>query len=247
MCAGPAKDRGSGSRSRTPPCSSAGHPAGESGHYDGLQDALALEGREQLHFSDFYGLALPPLYDGQRVCPVQLENVIDTPDALDDVDVLVLSYDSRSRWRPASITRSPDGSAAVAVCCTSATAPIRITRSAPGGPAATTPAPTTWPRRSARIATATASSRSVRAGFASFRPGRPASPNHRNAPPSWSRRSASWPKRAATPGSPPTGCRCSVVRTSSEPCWRRPAARMSSRAGTSICSTRSWASSGSGS
>jgi len=27
------------------------------------------------------------------VCPVQLENVIDTPDALDDVDVLVLSYE----------------------------------------------------------------------------------------------------------------------------------------------------------
>ena len=75
-------------------------PGGESGHYDGLQDALALEGREQLHFSDFYGLALPPLYDGQRVCPVQLENVIDTPDALDDVDVLVLSYEFQKPLSP---------------------------------------------------------------------------------------------------------------------------------------------------
>ncbi|MEV6286087.1 hypothetical protein [Kribbella sp. NPDC051770] len=75
-------------------------PGGESGHYDGLQDALALEGREQLHFSDFYGLALPPLYDGQQVCPVQLENVIDTPDALDDVDLLVLSYEFQKPLAP---------------------------------------------------------------------------------------------------------------------------------------------------
>jgi hypothetical protein len=75
-------------------------PGGESGHYDGLQDALALEGREQLHFSDFYGLALPPLYDGQRVCPVQLENLIDTPSALDDVDVLVLSYEFQKPLAP---------------------------------------------------------------------------------------------------------------------------------------------------
>jgi hypothetical protein len=73
---------------------------GEGGHYDGLQDALALEGREQLHFSDFYGLALPPLYEGQRVAPVQLENVIDTPDALDDVDVLVLSYEFQKPLAP---------------------------------------------------------------------------------------------------------------------------------------------------
>ncbi|GAA1519705.1 hypothetical protein [Kribbella lupini] len=71
-----------------------------SGQYDGLQDALALEGREQLHFSDFYGLALPPLYDGQQVCPVQLENVIDTPDALEDVDVLVLSYEFQKPVAP---------------------------------------------------------------------------------------------------------------------------------------------------
>ncbi|GAA3096365.1 hypothetical protein [Kribbella aluminosa] len=70
------------------------------GHYDGLQDALALEGREQLHFSDFYGLALPPLYEGQRVAPVQLENVIDTPDALDDTDVLVLSYEFQKPLAP---------------------------------------------------------------------------------------------------------------------------------------------------
>ncbi|MGC4938712.1 hypothetical protein [Kribbella sp. DT2] len=75
-------------------------PGGDSGHYDGLQDALALEGREQLQFSDFYGLALPPLYDGQQVVPVQLENVIDTPDALDDVDVLVLSYEFQKPLAP---------------------------------------------------------------------------------------------------------------------------------------------------
>ncbi|GAA1161709.1 hypothetical protein GCM10009630_70000 [Kribbella jejuensis] len=75
-------------------------PGGASGHYDGLQDALALEGREQLHFSDFYGLALPPLYEGQRVTPVQLESVIDSPDALDDLDVLVLSYESQKPIAP---------------------------------------------------------------------------------------------------------------------------------------------------
>lgn len=75
-------------------------PGGASGHYDGLQDALSLEGREQLHFSDFYGLALPPLFEGQQVCPVQLENVIDTPDALDDVDVLVLSYEFQKPLAP---------------------------------------------------------------------------------------------------------------------------------------------------
>jgi hypothetical protein len=75
-------------------------PGGDSGHYDGMQDALALEGREQLHFSDFYGLALPPLYEGQKVWPVQLENVLDTPDALDDVDVLVLSYEFQKPLAP---------------------------------------------------------------------------------------------------------------------------------------------------
>jgi hypothetical protein len=75
-------------------------PGGESGHYDGLQDALALEGREQLHFSDFYGLALPPLYEGQRVTPVQLESLIDTPGALDHIDVLVLSYEFQKPLAP---------------------------------------------------------------------------------------------------------------------------------------------------
>jgi hypothetical protein len=75
-------------------------PGGESGHYDGFQDALALEGREQLHFSDFYGLALPPLYDGQQVVPVQLESLLDSPDALDDVDVLVLSYEFQKPVAP---------------------------------------------------------------------------------------------------------------------------------------------------
>jgi hypothetical protein len=76
-------------------------PGTTSGHYDGLQDALAVEGRELLNFSDFYGLALPPLMDGQRVVPVQLENVINTPDALDDVDVLILSYEFQKPLSPA--------------------------------------------------------------------------------------------------------------------------------------------------
>lgn len=76
-------------------------PGSASGHYDGLQDALAVEGRELLTFSDFYGLALPPLMDGQRVVPVQLENVINTPDALDDVDVLILSYEFQKPLSPA--------------------------------------------------------------------------------------------------------------------------------------------------
>lgn len=76
--------------------------AGEStGHYDGLQDALAVEGRELLNFSDFYGLALPPLFAGQQVRPVQLENVISTPDALDDLDLLILSYEFQKPLTPA--------------------------------------------------------------------------------------------------------------------------------------------------
>jgi hypothetical protein len=66
-----------------------------------------------LHFSDFYGLALPPLYDGQRVCPVQLENVIDTPDALDDVDVLVLSYEFQKPIPPEPASRSSSRSAPI--------------------------------------------------------------------------------------------------------------------------------------
>lgn len=70
-------------------------------HYDGLQNALELSGREQLHFSEFYGLALPPLLDGQRVSPVQLENLIDDPNALDDFDVLVLSYEFQKPRTPA--------------------------------------------------------------------------------------------------------------------------------------------------
>ncbi len=70
-------------------------PGGDTagGHYDGLQDALALDGRDQLVFSDFYGITLPPLFDGQRVCPVQLEILVDTPGMLDEFDVLILSYE----------------------------------------------------------------------------------------------------------------------------------------------------------
>ena len=216
-------------------------PGGESGHYDGLQDALALEGREQLHFSDFYGLALPPLYDGQRVCPVQLENVLDTPDALDDVDVLVLSYEFQKPLAPGIHYALAGWVSRGGACCTSATARTRTTRSAPGGRVGTTPARTIWPKHSAWSASTTAYRRSVRGGCGSFRPVRRTSPNHPSAPLSWSRRSGSWP---VTPGNRPTGCRCSAVRTSSAPYWRRAAAHMLSRAPISTCSIRNWVSSG---
>jgi len=73
---------------------------GTGNHYDGLQDALALEGRDQLHFSAFYGLALPPLFAGQRVCPIQLENLADDPGALDQIDVLILSYEFQKPLSP---------------------------------------------------------------------------------------------------------------------------------------------------
>lgn len=76
-------------------------PGKATGHYDGLQDALAVEGRELLNFSDFYGLALPPLFQGQPVRPVQLENLITTPGALDDLDVLILSYEFQKPLTPA--------------------------------------------------------------------------------------------------------------------------------------------------
>lgn len=76
-------------------------PGEAMGHYDGLQDALAVEGRELLNFSDFYGLALPPLFQGQPVRPVQLENLINTPGALDDLDVLILSYEFQKPLTPA--------------------------------------------------------------------------------------------------------------------------------------------------
>lgn len=75
-------------------------PGVRAGHYDGLQDALAAEGRELLNFSDFYGLALPPLFAGQRVRPVQLENVITTTDSLDDLDLLILSYEFQKPLTP---------------------------------------------------------------------------------------------------------------------------------------------------
>lgn len=63
------------------------------GHYDGLQNALTDEGRALLNFSGFYGLALPPLINGQHVVPVQLESLLDTADALADFDLLLLSYE----------------------------------------------------------------------------------------------------------------------------------------------------------
>ncbi|MFC7620100.1 hypothetical protein [Microlunatus sp. GCM10028923] len=68
-----------------------GSGAGEK--YDGLQGAPSAASRRLLDFSAFYGLALPPLFDGQRVVPVQLERLLDDPAALDDHDLIVLSYE----------------------------------------------------------------------------------------------------------------------------------------------------------
>ena len=62
-------------------------------HYDGVHSALDPEQVVQLHLSAFYGLALPLLKQGQPVTPVQLENLADTPGALDGHRLLVLSYE----------------------------------------------------------------------------------------------------------------------------------------------------------
>ena len=70
-------------------------------HYDGLQNALTDEGRALLNFSGFYGLALPPLVDGQRVVPLQLEALLDSTDALEHTDVFVLSYEFQKPTSPA--------------------------------------------------------------------------------------------------------------------------------------------------
>jgi hypothetical protein len=69
--------------------------------YDGLQDALSDEGRARLNFSGFYGLALPPLFDGQRIVPLQLEAPLDNPAVLEDFDVVVLSYEFQKPSTPA--------------------------------------------------------------------------------------------------------------------------------------------------
>ena len=63
--------------------------------YDGtnaveLTDEYALE---LLHFSPFYGLALPLVKHGLPVRPVQLDNVRRFPGYLDDYRVLILSYE----------------------------------------------------------------------------------------------------------------------------------------------------------
>lgn len=68
-----------------------GSGAGEK--YDGLQGEPSPASRRLLDFSSFYGLALPPLFAGQRVVPVQLERLLDDPAALDDHDLIVLSYE----------------------------------------------------------------------------------------------------------------------------------------------------------
>ncbi|HEX4213643.1 MAG TPA: hypothetical protein VIA06_10015, partial [Candidatus Dormibacteraeota bacterium] len=66
---------------------------GAQGHYDGLQSALDPEQVTQLRFSPFYGLAMPMLKQGQPITPVQLENLADTPGALDGYQILLLSYE----------------------------------------------------------------------------------------------------------------------------------------------------------
>lgn len=69
--------------------------------YDGLPRELSPQRRALLSFSSFYGLALPPLFDGQRVVPVQLEAVLDNPAVLDDFDLIVLSYEFQKPVHPA--------------------------------------------------------------------------------------------------------------------------------------------------
>ncbi len=61
--------------------------------YDGLQDAPGPQSRKLLDFSPFYGLALPPLFEGQRVVPVQLELLLTDPGLLDEFDVVLASYE----------------------------------------------------------------------------------------------------------------------------------------------------------
>jgi hypothetical protein len=61
--------------------------------YDGLQDAPGPQSRRLLDFSPFYGLALPPLFEGQRVVPVQLELLQTDPGLLDEFDVVLASYE----------------------------------------------------------------------------------------------------------------------------------------------------------
>ena len=61
--------------------------------YDGLQDAPGPQSRQLLDFSPFYGLALPPLFEGQRVVPVQLELLLTDPGLLDEFDVVLASYE----------------------------------------------------------------------------------------------------------------------------------------------------------
>lgn len=74
---------------------------GAQAHYDGLQSALDPAQVTQLRFSPFYGLAMPLLKQGQPITPVQLENLADTPDALDGHQILVLSYEFMKPLSPA--------------------------------------------------------------------------------------------------------------------------------------------------
>lgn len=74
--------------------------AGTGEKYDGLPASPGVQSRELLDFSAFYGLALPPLFQGRRVVPLQLERLLDDPSALDDHDVILLSYEFQKPRQP---------------------------------------------------------------------------------------------------------------------------------------------------
>ncbi|MFT3888498.1 MAG: hypothetical protein QM713_10100 [Arachnia sp.] len=67
-------------------------------HEDGLKDG---ESRALLDFSAFFGLALPPLFAGQYVVPVQLDALLDDASILDPYDILILSYEFQKPMTPA--------------------------------------------------------------------------------------------------------------------------------------------------
>src|SRR5690606_28902347 len=74
--------------------------AGTGEKYDGLPASPGVRSREVRAFSAFYGLALPPLCQGRRVVPLQLERLLDDPSALDDHDVILLSYEFQKPRQP---------------------------------------------------------------------------------------------------------------------------------------------------
>lgn len=81
----------------------------------------------------FYGLAMPLLKHGIPVVPVQLESSIVKDDFLSPYQVLVLTYEARSRHRPRFTPRSPNGCARAARWFSWIATEIRIIRCANGG------------------------------------------------------------------------------------------------------------------